>query len=85
MQCQLSEKEIRCPIPTAEDRLLECFYFLSQVEMAYHNPREFRYSLNALLSALSAVSVMAQKERLRKRGILLSGMKFENHTRMISG
>lgn len=67
MRCQLSEKEIRCPIPAAEDRLLECFYFLSQVEMAYHNPREFRYSLNAFLSALSAVSTIVQKE-IEKKG-----------------
>jgi hypothetical protein len=67
MKCQLTDKKTKCPIPMTEDRLLECFHFANQIDVEYHNPRAFRYSLNAFLSALSTVSVMAQKE-IESRG-----------------
>lgn len=62
IRCQLTDDKIACPVPMAEDRLMECFHHAERLEREYHDPRTFRFSLNALLSSLSSVSVIAQKE-----------------------
>ncbi len=66
-RCQLSHDRIDCPIPTTEDRLMECFHHIELLEREYHDPRTFRFSLNALLASLSSVSTIAQKE-IEKKG-----------------
>ena len=66
-RCQLTHTEVACPIPMTEDRLMECFHHAELLECEYHNPRTFRFSLNALLASLSSVSAIAQKE-IEKNG-----------------
>lgn len=66
-KCQLAHDKITCPVPMTEDRLMECFHHAEQLESEYHDPRTFRFSLNALLASLGSVSVIAQKE-IEKKG-----------------
>lgn len=61
-KCQLTLDKVTCPVPMTEDRLIECFHNIERLEHDYHNPRTFRFSLNALLASLSSVSAIAQKE-----------------------
>lgn len=61
-RCQITHEKIECPVPMTEDRLMECFHNIERLEHDYHNPRTFRFSLNALLASLSSVSAIAQKE-----------------------
>lgn len=67
IRCQLTHDKIACPIPMTEDRLMECFHHAESLEREYHDPRTFRFSLNALLTSLSSVSAIAQKE-IEKKG-----------------
>lgn len=60
--CQLTHDKIDCPIPMTEDRLMECFHHAESLEREYHDPRTFRFSLNALLASLGSVSAIAQRE-----------------------
>ena len=50
-----------------EDRLIECFHNVDRLEDEYHDPRAFRFNLNALLSSINSVSIIAQKE-IEKKG-----------------
>jgi len=56
-----------CPVPTGEDRLEEANHFLTKLEDEYHDPRAFRYNLNAYLSSINSVVALLTKE-LEKRG-----------------
>lgn len=51
-----------CPAPISEDRLQESFHFLYQLEENYHDPRAFRFNLNALLAAIRSTSHLLQNE-----------------------
>lgn len=46
---------------------MECFHHAERFENSYHDPRAFRFDLNALLAAVSSVGEIAQKE-IEKRG-----------------
>lgn len=70
VRCQLSHNKIACPVPMTEDRLMECFHNIEHLERDYHDPRNFRFSLNALLASLSSVSTIAQKEVEKKGDIV---------------
>lgn len=61
-QCQLTHDKIACPIPMSEDRLMECLHNMERLESEYHDPKVFRFSLNALLASLGSVSAIVQKE-----------------------
>lgn len=64
---QLCDDQIVCPIAMTEDRLMECFHNAERLEAEYHDPRAFRFNLNALLTSISSVSSIAQKE-IEKKG-----------------
>jgi len=51
-----------CPIPMSHDRFNEAHYFLHRMEQTYHEPRPFRYNLNAFVSAHRAVHEMLRVE-----------------------
>lgn len=60
--CQMSDEDVPCPLPTSEDRLMECFHVADRFEDEYHDPQRFRFNLNALLVAISSVGEILQKE-----------------------
>lgn len=51
----------------SEDRLMECFHNAERLEREYHDPRAFRYNLNALLTSINSVEALLQKE-IEKKG-----------------
>lgn len=59
--CEISDLE-ECPIPIAEDRFEEALHFMQRLESEYHDPRLFRFNLNALLSSLRATVELLHKE-----------------------
>lgn len=65
--CQLCNDEVSCPVPMSEDRLMECFHNAERLEREYHDPRAFRYNLNALLASVNSVEALLQKE-IEKKG-----------------
>lgn len=65
--CQLIHDKVLCPIPMTEDRLIECFHNIERLESEYHDPRAFRFNLNAVLSSINSVGAIAQKE-IEKKG-----------------
>ena len=65
--CQLVQQSSDCPIPMTEDRLMECFHHATRFEDDYHDPQAVRFNLNALVTAISSVSEIAQKE-IEQRG-----------------
>ncbi|MCD4850790.1 hypothetical protein ACX800_22755 [Paenarthrobacter nitroguajacolicus] len=65
--CQLAHQKIECPVPNAEDRWLETFNAVARLEEQYHDPRSFRYNLNAFLASISSIREIIQKE-LEQRG-----------------
>jgi len=46
---------------------MECFHNAERLEDEYHDPRAFRFNLNALLASINSVSAIAQKE-IEKKG-----------------
>ena len=46
---------------------MECFHNAERLEAEYHDPRAFRFNLNALLASICSVSSIAQKE-IEKKG-----------------
>lgn len=62
VSCHLAEGSVACPLPASEDRLIECFHVANRLDVEYHDPRAFRYNLNALVTALSSVRELLQKE-----------------------
>jgi hypothetical protein len=61
LSCTLGPAD-ECPIPIAEDRFLEALHFMTQLGEDYHDPRKFRFNLNAALAALRAASELLVKE-----------------------
>jgi hypothetical protein len=64
--CQFQNPHSDCPLPTAEDRFAESEYLMSRLELEYHDPRVYRYNLNAVLSSMAALSEILQKEMEQK-------------------
>lgn len=60
--CQLASESVECPLPAAEDRLSESFHVARRFDAEYHDPRAFRFNLNSLVTALSSVREILQKE-----------------------
>lgn len=67
LSCQLVQDKIICPLPQSEDRLLEAFNAHRRLESEYHDPRAFRYNLNAFLASVSSIQQILQKE-IEQRG-----------------
>ncbi|WP_147360325.1 hypothetical protein [Clavibacter lycopersici] len=64
--CLFQKPHSDCPLPTAEDRFAESEYLMSRLELEYHDPRVYRYNLNAVLSSMAALSEILQKEMEKK-------------------
>ncbi|MGB3376054.1 MAG: hypothetical protein WBA87_13065 [Microbacterium sp.] len=62
VSCQLVDETTNCPLPASEDRLMECFHVATRFEAEYHDPKAFRFNLNALVTAISSVREILQKE-----------------------
>ena len=58
-----------CVVPAAEDRLDEASHFLAQLQAGYHDPRAFRFNLNAILAAVASTRALLQME-MQKRGLV---------------
>lgn len=58
-----------CALPAAEDRLDEASHFLLQLQANYHDPRAFRFNLNAVLAAVASTRALLQME-MQKRGLV---------------
>jgi hypothetical protein len=69
--CQLVDEKVACPLPVSEDRLMECFHVAQRFDAEYHDPRAFRFNLNALVTAISSVREILQKE-MEQRGSVSS-------------
>lgn len=67
VSCQLVQEKIECPLPQSEDRLMETFTAHRRLEAEYHDPRAFRYNLNAFLASVSSIRQILQKE-IEQRG-----------------
>ncbi|MFC8304875.1 hypothetical protein ACFUCV_14470 [Specibacter sp. NPDC057265] len=67
VSCQLVQDKIECPLPQSEDRLMETFAAHRRLEAEYHDPRAFRYNLNAFLASVSSIQQILQKE-VEQRG-----------------
>jgi hypothetical protein len=65
--CQLIQNKAECPLPQSEDRLMETFTVHRRLETEYHDPRAFRFNLNAFLSSVSSIREILQKE-IEQRG-----------------
>jgi hypothetical protein len=65
--CQLVQDKVECPLPHSEDRLMEAFTAHQRLETEYHDPRAFRFNLNAFLSSVSSIREILQKE-IEQRG-----------------
>lgn len=59
--CGLADTRL-CPLPISEDRFEEAVHFMTQLEREYHDPRLFRYNLNAVLAALRSTVELLTKE-----------------------
>jgi len=59
--------DLECPVPDGEDRYKEAEHFINAMETDYHDPRKFRFALNAFLASARAVQTLLQKD-LEKRG-----------------
>ncbi|MBN9193744.1 hypothetical protein [Microbacterium sp.] len=58
-----------CPLPAAEDRIDEASHFVLQLQTNYHDPRAFRFNLNALLAAVASTRALLQME-MQKHGLV---------------
>lgn len=66
--CQLvQDNNTECPVPHSEDRLIETFNANHRLENEYHDPRSFRFNLNAFLASVSSIREILQKE-IEQRG-----------------
>lgn len=59
--CVLSDRDV-CPLPIAEDRFEEALHFIDTLERQYHDPRLFRFNLNAFLAAIRSAIELLHKE-----------------------
>ena len=60
---------VACVLPSSEDRLDEASHFLFQLQANYHDPRAFRFNLNALLAAVASTRALLKME-MQKHGLV---------------
>lgn len=65
-QCTIAVGPI-CVLPTAEDRFEEALHFMQRLESEYHDPRLFRFNLNAFLASIRSAVELLHKE-MEQRG-----------------